>query len=178
MADALSLVSLGWTVACCRFHTWGEALPSRPVQDIAFAVARFFERGGSFQNYYMVNHDLHWWEANPNRNTKFRLDISRLQRGVEAWGYLGWSWTASSTGEYGWQTLEVKSSCLMICAVPRRHKLWENIWWGYYYKLWLWCPPWWIWYVACGCVSSLSLSYITPPRKNKKYSPKRVAHES
>jgi hypothetical protein len=37
------------------FHTWGEALPSRPVQDIAFAVARFFERGGSFQNYYMYH---------------------------------------------------------------------------------------------------------------------------
>lgn len=103
MADALALVSLGWTVACCRFHTWGEALPSRPVQDIAFAVARFFERGGSFQNYYMVNHDLHWWEANPNRNMKFKLDISRLQRGVEAWDHLGWSW---SLGVHVWWSVQ------------------------------------------------------------------------
>ncbi|KAF2288905.1 hypothetical protein GH714_022673 [Hevea brasiliensis] len=35
------------------FATWGGSLPHRPVEDLAFAVARFFERGGSFQNYYM-----------------------------------------------------------------------------------------------------------------------------
>jgi hypothetical protein len=29
-------------------------MPHRPVEDNAFAVARFFQRGGSFQNYYMV----------------------------------------------------------------------------------------------------------------------------
>ncbi|KAK9081360.1 hypothetical protein Syun_031139 [Stephania yunnanensis] len=32
---------------------WGGTVPHRPVQDNAFAVARFFQRGGSFQNYYM-----------------------------------------------------------------------------------------------------------------------------
>ncbi|XP_050219902.1 beta-galactosidase 9 isoform X1 [Mercurialis annua] len=35
------------------FTTWGGSLPHRPVEDLAFAVARFFQRGGSFQNYYM-----------------------------------------------------------------------------------------------------------------------------
>jgi hypothetical protein len=29
-------------------------VPYRPVEDLAFAVARFFQRGGTFQNYYMV----------------------------------------------------------------------------------------------------------------------------
>ena len=29
-------------------------MPYRPVEDIAFAVARFYQRGGTFQNYYMV----------------------------------------------------------------------------------------------------------------------------
>lgn len=29
-------------------------MPFRPVEDLAFAVARFFQRGGTFQNYYMV----------------------------------------------------------------------------------------------------------------------------
>lgn len=38
----------------CRFQNWGQAAPHRPVEDNAFAVARFFQRGGSFQNYYMV----------------------------------------------------------------------------------------------------------------------------
>ncbi|XP_020534473.1 beta-galactosidase 9 isoform X3 [Jatropha curcas] len=35
------------------YASWGGNLPHRPVEDLAFAVARFFERGGSFQNYYM-----------------------------------------------------------------------------------------------------------------------------
>lgn len=35
------------------YTTWGGRLPHRPVEDLAFAVARFFQRGGSFQNYYM-----------------------------------------------------------------------------------------------------------------------------
>uniref|UniRef100_A0A2P2L5L1 beta-galactosidase n=1 Tax=Rhizophora mucronata TaxID=61149 RepID=A0A2P2L5L1_RHIMU len=41
-------------VGGCEVYTsWGGRLPHRPVEDLAFAVARFFERGGSFQNYYM-----------------------------------------------------------------------------------------------------------------------------
>ncbi|KAJ9701106.1 hypothetical protein PVL29_006451 [Vitis rotundifolia] len=35
------------------FASWGGRTPKRPVEDIAFAVARFFQRGGSFHNYYM-----------------------------------------------------------------------------------------------------------------------------
>ncbi|KAH6829037.1 beta-galactosidase 8 [Perilla frutescens var. hirtella] len=38
---------VGW------FLAFGYAVPFRPVEDLAFAVARFFERGGTFQNYYM-----------------------------------------------------------------------------------------------------------------------------
>lgn len=35
------------------FSAWGGRVPRRPVEDNAFAVARFFQRGGSFHNYYM-----------------------------------------------------------------------------------------------------------------------------
>ncbi|KAL2333822.1 hypothetical protein Fmac_015035 [Flemingia macrophylla] len=35
------------------YAQWGERLPHRPVEDLAFAIARFFQRGGIFQNYYM-----------------------------------------------------------------------------------------------------------------------------
>ncbi|KZV51981.1 beta-galactosidase 6-like [Dorcoceras hygrometricum] len=38
---------VGW------FLAFGYAIPYRPVEDLAFAVARFFETGGTFQNYYM-----------------------------------------------------------------------------------------------------------------------------
>ncbi|KAA8515324.1 hypothetical protein F0562_018445 [Nyssa sinensis] len=35
------------------FLAFGYPVPFRPVEDLAFAVARFFETGGTFQNYYM-----------------------------------------------------------------------------------------------------------------------------
>ncbi|XP_016559947.1 beta-galactosidase 8 isoform X1 [Capsicum annuum] len=38
---------VGW------FLAFGYPVPYRPVEDLAFAVARFFETGGTFQNYYM-----------------------------------------------------------------------------------------------------------------------------
>ncbi|GFQ04066.1 beta-galactosidase 8 [Phtheirospermum japonicum] len=37
------------------FGSFGEAVPFRPVEDIAFAVARFYQLGGTFQNYYMYH---------------------------------------------------------------------------------------------------------------------------
>lgn len=37
-----------------RFQTFGDSNPHRPPEDVAFAVARFFEKGGSVQNYYVV----------------------------------------------------------------------------------------------------------------------------
>eukprot|EP00928_Gymnodinium_smaydae_P016376 TRINITY_DN16131_c0_g1_i1.p1 TRINITY_DN16131_c0_g1~~TRINITY_DN16131_c0_g1_i1.p1 ORF type:complete len:665 (+),score=-23.34 TRINITY_DN16131_c0_g1_i1:133-2127(+) len=37
------------------FQTFGGRTPHRPAEDVAFAVARFFQRGGTFQNYYMYH---------------------------------------------------------------------------------------------------------------------------
>ncbi|PKA55078.1 Beta-galactosidase 8 [Apostasia shenzhenica] len=37
------------------FLLFGGRVPYRPVEDLAFAVARFFQRGGTFQNYYMYH---------------------------------------------------------------------------------------------------------------------------
>ncbi|KAF3560065.1 hypothetical protein F2Q69_00017171 [Brassica cretica] len=43
-----------WTEDWDGWYTkWGGSLPHRPAEDLAFAVARFYQRGGSFQNYYM-----------------------------------------------------------------------------------------------------------------------------
>lgn len=45
------IVSLSSTI---RFTEFGGPTHERPVQDLAFAVARFIQKGGSFLNYYMV----------------------------------------------------------------------------------------------------------------------------
>lgn len=38
-----------------RFKTFGGRDPHRPAEDVAYSVARFFQKGGSVHNYYMVN---------------------------------------------------------------------------------------------------------------------------
>lgn len=37
------------------FTAFGGAVPHRPVEDIAFATAKFIQKGGSFVNYYMYH---------------------------------------------------------------------------------------------------------------------------
>lgn len=37
-----------------RFDDFGGPVHHRPVEDLAFAVARFIQKGGSLVNYYMV----------------------------------------------------------------------------------------------------------------------------
>uniref|UniRef100_A0A2C9W6M4 Beta-galactosidase n=1 Tax=Manihot esculenta TaxID=3983 RepID=A0A2C9W6M4_MANES len=37
------------------FKSWGDKDPLRTAEDLAFSVARFFQTGGSFQNYYMYH---------------------------------------------------------------------------------------------------------------------------
>ncbi|CAN0845626.1 Beta-galactosidase 10 [Linum grandiflorum] len=37
------------------FQSYGQPIPHRPPQDIAFSVARFFQKGGSVVNYYMYH---------------------------------------------------------------------------------------------------------------------------
>ncbi|KAL3505338.1 hypothetical protein ACH5RR_035179 [Cinchona calisaya] len=45
-----------WTEAWSGWFTqFGGAINQRPVQDLAFAVARFIQRGGSMVNYYMYH---------------------------------------------------------------------------------------------------------------------------
>ncbi|XP_071737208.1 beta-galactosidase 5-like [Rutidosis leptorrhynchoides] len=45
-----------WTEAWTGwFSDFGGPVPHRPVQDLAFAVARFVQKGGSFTNYYMYH---------------------------------------------------------------------------------------------------------------------------
>lgn len=76
------------TVWCYRFLSFGYAVPYRPVEDLAFSVARFFEKGGTFQNYYMVSNNVSW--------TKFFLSTLKLFKNSHhqfssdiSWQYFG-----------------------------------------------------------------------------------------
>ena len=53
------------------FYSWGEAKPSRPAEDLAFAVARWVIRGGAHHNYYMYHGGTTW-----GRNTGGPQDVT------------------------------------------------------------------------------------------------------
>ncbi|RWW59556.1 hypothetical protein BHE74_00033564, partial [Ensete ventricosum] len=58
--------------------------PHRPVEDLAFAVARFIQKGGSFVNYYMVRICMFHWSCT-------RIPIDNVGNHFETWnaGVLG-----------------------------------------------------------------------------------------
>ncbi|KAH7835225.1 hypothetical protein Vadar_024108 [Vaccinium darrowii] len=75
------------------FAIWGGSLPHRPAEDLAFAVARFFQRGGSFQNYYMFFGGTNFGRTSggPNYITSYDYDAPIDEYGLlrqPKWGHL------------------------------------------------------------------------------------------
>lgn len=56
-----------------RFTEFGGPVHKRPVEDLAFAVTRFIQKGGSLVNYYMVCTDFHCSVQDPEQ-----LDILNI----------------------------------------------------------------------------------------------------
>ncbi|KAK2433960.1 beta-galactosidase [Trifolium repens] len=75
------------------FLAFGEAAPYRPVEDIAFSVARFFQRGGTFQNYYMYHGGTNFGRTagGPFITTSYDYDAPIDEYGIirqPKWGHL------------------------------------------------------------------------------------------
>ncbi|KAJ3701565.1 hypothetical protein LUZ61_005270 [Rhynchospora tenuis] len=75
------------------FAYWGGRVPHRPVKDNSFAVARFFQRGGSFHNYYMFFGGTNFGRTSggPNYVTSYDYDAPIDEYGVitePKWGHL------------------------------------------------------------------------------------------
>ncbi|PIN25789.1 Beta-galactosidase [Handroanthus impetiginosus] len=83
-----------WTENWDGWYTsWGDRLPHRPAEDIAFAVARFFQRGGSFHNYYMFFGGTNFARTagGPNYITSYDYDAPIDEYGLlrqPKWGHL------------------------------------------------------------------------------------------
>ncbi|XP_024986388.1 beta-galactosidase 9 isoform X1 [Cynara cardunculus var. scolymus] len=83
-----------WTENWDGWYTsWGGRLPHRPVEDLAFAVARFYQRGGSFQNYYMFFGGTNFGRTSggPNYITSYDYDAPIDEYGLlhqPKWGHL------------------------------------------------------------------------------------------
>ncbi|TVU50514.1 hypothetical protein EJB05_01887 [Eragrostis curvula] len=75
------------------YADWGERLPHRPAQDNAFAVARFYQRGGSLQNYYMFfgGTNFERTAGGPLQITSYDYDAPITEYGIlrqPKWGHL------------------------------------------------------------------------------------------
>ncbi|CAH9130257.1 unnamed protein product [Cuscuta epithymum] len=75
------------------YLSFGGPLPYRPVEDIAFSVARFFQRGGTFQNYYMYHGGTNFGRSSggPFISTSYDYDAPLDEYGQISqpkWGHL------------------------------------------------------------------------------------------
>lgn len=75
------------------FLSFGGAVPYRPVEDLAFAVARFYQLGGTFQNYYMYHGGTNFGRSTggPFISTSYDYDAPLDEYGLTRqpkWGHL------------------------------------------------------------------------------------------
>ncbi|XP_074556908.1 beta-galactosidase 8-like [Curcuma longa] len=75
------------------FLGFGGSVPYRPVEDLAFAVARFYQRGGTLQNYYMYHGGTNFGRTSggPFITTSYDYDAPIDEYGIvrqPKWGHL------------------------------------------------------------------------------------------
>ncbi|XP_010243525.1 PREDICTED: beta-galactosidase 3 isoform X2 [Nelumbo nucifera] len=75
------------------FKTFGARSPHRPPEDVAYAVARFFQKGGSVQNYYMYHGGTNFGRTSggPFITTSYDYDAPIDEYGLARlpkWGHL------------------------------------------------------------------------------------------
>ncbi|KAL6644112.1 hypothetical protein ACP70R_018878 [Stipagrostis hirtigluma subsp. patula] len=83
----------GLRIGMDEYADWGGPLPHRPAQDSAFAVARFYQRGGSLQNYYMYfgGTNFERTAGGPLQITSYDYDAPIDEYGIlrqPKWGHL------------------------------------------------------------------------------------------
>ncbi|XP_073149105.1 beta-galactosidase 8-like isoform X2 [Henckelia pumila] len=75
------------------FSTFGDPVPYRPAEDLALAVARFYQRGGTLQNYYMYHGGTNFGRSTggPFITTSYDFDAPIDEYGLlrqPKWGHL------------------------------------------------------------------------------------------
>ncbi|CAI9097865.1 OLC1v1034378C1 [Oldenlandia corymbosa var. corymbosa] len=75
------------------FKVWGDLDPHRPVEDVGYAVARFYQRGGNLLNYYMYHGGTNFGRSSggPQITTSYDYDAPLNEYGLPnqpKWGHL------------------------------------------------------------------------------------------
>ncbi|CAB4318621.1 unnamed protein product [Prunus armeniaca] len=83
-----------WTEVWTGWYTeFGGAVPTRPAEDLAFSIARFIQKGGSFVNYYMYHGGTNFGRTagGPFMATSYDYDAPLDEYGLPRepkWGHL------------------------------------------------------------------------------------------
>ncbi|KAL0397006.1 UNVERIFIED_CONTAM: Beta-galactosidase [Sesamum calycinum] len=172
-----------WTEAWTGWFTeFGGPVPYRPAEDLAFSVARFIQKGGSFINYYMYHGGTNFGRTagGPFIATSYDYDAPLDEYGLlrqPKWGHLkdlhraiklcepalvSGDPTVMSLGNY--QEAHVfksrSGSCAAFLANYDQHSVAKVSFWNMHYNL----PPW-------------SIS-ILPDCKNTVYNTARIGAQS
>ncbi|WJX52147.1 hypothetical protein P8452_38289 [Trifolium repens] len=80
-------------VGYARFTGFGGPVPHRPAEDLAFSIARFIQKGGSFINYYMYHGGTNFGRTSggPFIATSYDYDAPLDEYGLlrqPKWGHL------------------------------------------------------------------------------------------
>ncbi|KAJ1725050.1 hypothetical protein LPJ61_005677, partial [Coemansia biformis] len=68
------------------FQRWGEPAPHRPIEDIAYAVAKWFANGGTYVSYYMYHGGTNFGRTSgPFLLTSYDYDGFLDEYGLENW---------------------------------------------------------------------------------------------
>ncbi|KAJ2696171.1 Beta-galactosidase-1-like protein [Coemansia sp. IMI 209128] len=68
------------------FQRWGEAAPHRPIEDISYAVAKWFAYGGTYVSYYMYQGGTNFGRTSgPFIQTSYDYDGFLDEYGLENW---------------------------------------------------------------------------------------------
>lgn len=116
-----------------RFTEFGAPIHKRPERDLAFAVARFIQRGGSFVNYYMVS---------------LLVQLIHFNHTQQYWSLLWW--------------IKFLFLLLVTVSWRNKlwENVWRPF---HYNQLWLWCSDRWIWWEISVCFTMKSrMTWKTP----------------
>ncbi|KDO65274.1 hypothetical protein CISIN_1g002867mg [Citrus sinensis] len=171
-----------WTEAWTGWYTeFGGPVPHRPVEDLAFSVAKFIQKGGSFINYYMYHGGTNFGRTagGPFIATSYDYDAPLDEYGLlrqPKWGHLkdlhraiklcepalvSGNPTVMPLGNYQEaHVFKSKSACAAFLANYNQRTFAKVAFGNQHYNL----PPW-------------SIS-ILPDCKNTVYNTARVGHQS
>ncbi|KAL4365449.1 hypothetical protein AHAS_Ahas07G0107200 [Arachis hypogaea] len=111
-------VTLNSLIFNSRFLYYGGAVPYRPVEDLAFAVARFYQLGGIFMNYYMIRLGRNKNQTSLAQSFMDKVKVHDLEKVLEPLFYC-WKQKCESQESFGNFTARILKLCSFLFGLAK-----------------------------------------------------------